>query len=104
MFGLALLIFIVIVAGGEAVMQLWNWLVPNLFGLRPLTFWQAVGLLALCRLLFGGFGGLHRHRSDWRHRMRERFENMTPEQREAMRHRMRAGCGFSGKPATEPKA
>jgi len=42
--------------GGSVVMLLWNWLAPTLFGLRLITFWQAIGLLALCRILFGGFG------------------------------------------------
>lgn len=42
--------------GGELEMHLWNWLLPTLFGWRLLTFWQALGLLALCRILFGGFG------------------------------------------------
>lgn len=50
--GAALFIFI----GGEIVKLLWNWLMPSVFGLRVLTFWEAVGLLALCRILFGGFG------------------------------------------------
>jgi hypothetical protein len=72
--------------GGEVVMLLWNWLAPALFGLPPVTFWQAIGLLALCRILFGGFGlsggGV---RSNSRRRMRERWEQMTPEERERFR-------------------
>ena len=42
---------------GELVMHLWNWLLPALFGWHPIGFWQALGLLVLCRILFGGFGG-----------------------------------------------
>ena len=42
---LGLLLFVFI--GGEVVKQLWNWLLPPLFGWRQLTFWQALGLLAL---------------------------------------------------------
>ena len=57
----ALVLFIAI--GGEVVMHLWNWLLPALFGWRLITFWQALGLLALCRILFGGFGGGGSHRS-----------------------------------------
>jgi hypothetical protein len=69
--------------GGSLVMLLWNWLAPELFGLRQVTFWQALGLLALCRILFGGFGlGGGSHRSIYRRRMRERWEMMTPEERE----------------------
>jgi hypothetical protein len=73
--------------GGEVVMLLWNWLAPALFGFRQVTFWQALGLLALCRILFGGFGlgggGGSSRRS--RRRMFERWEQMTPEEREKFR-------------------
>ena len=44
------------VVGGILVQWLWNWLLPDIFGLRRVTFWEALGLLALCRILFGGFG------------------------------------------------
>jgi hypothetical protein len=42
------------------VMALWNWLLPAIAGLPAITFWQALGLLALSRILFGGFGGMGR--------------------------------------------
>ena len=70
--------------GGEVVMHLWNWLLPPLFGWRPVTFWQALGLLALCRILFGGHGFC---RSDSRRR--------TPEERERFRQGMRRRFGFN---------
>lgn len=44
---------------GLAVMLLWNWLMPDLFGLQAISFWQAAGLLVLCKILFGGLGGHH---------------------------------------------
>lgn len=44
---------------GLAVMLLWNWLMPELFGLQAISFWQAAGLLVLCKVLFGGLGGHH---------------------------------------------
>src|SRR5439155_22460094 len=61
-----------IAIGGELVMHLWNWLLPMLFGWRQITFWQAVGLLALCRILFGGVSGRGLHRFNFRRRMAER--------------------------------
>ena len=71
--------------GGGLVMLLWNWLLPTLFGLPSITFWQAIGLLALCRILFGSLGlGGGSHRSN-RRRMAERWEQMTPEEREKLR-------------------
>ncbi|MFY0629199.1 MAG: hypothetical protein JXR05_02390 [Flavobacteriaceae bacterium] len=42
---------------GYALMYLWNWLMPAIFGLTTITFWQAIGLCLLSKILFGGFGG-----------------------------------------------
>ena len=92
--GIALFIFI----GGELVMRLWNWLVPSLFGWRQVTFWQAIGVLALCRILFGGSGWHRSGRSSFRRRMAERMDEryatMTPEERERFRQSWRGRCGF----------
>ena len=87
---------------GWAVMTLWNWLVPALFGWKTITYLQAFALIVLCRLLFGGFGG-RCHRGAWRHRMRERWESMTPEERASFRERMH-GCGRVPPPDTAPSA
>lgn len=89
---LGLLVFVAI--GGGLVLQLWNWLLPPLFGWREITFWQALGLLALCRILFGGHGWRGSVRSNIRRRMEERCQRMTPEERERFRQRLRARCGF----------
>ena len=80
--------------GGELVLHLWNWLAPSLFGWRQITFWQAIGLLALCRILFGGVSGRGFHRSNFRRRMAERRAHMTPEDRERFRQMFRERCGF----------
>ena len=89
---LGVLAFIVI--GGEVVKQLWNWLLPAIFGWSQITFWQALGILALCRILFGGFGFHGSHRSDYRRRMAERWERMSPEERERLRQGWRGRWGF----------
>jgi hypothetical protein len=100
--GIALFIFV----GGEIVMRLWNWLLPMLFGWRQITFWQAIGILALCRILFGAHGFRGPMRSNMRRRMQERmaerWERMTPEERERLRQSWRGRCGF-GPPAGESK-
>ena len=98
---LAMLLFIVI--GGEVVMKLWNWLLPPLFGWRQITFWQGLGLLALCRILFGGLGIHGSGRSNFRRRMRDRCEHVTPEERERFRQRMRERFGI-GPSTGESKA
>jgi hypothetical protein len=102
--------------GGELVMHLWNWLAPTLFGWRLVTFWQALGLLAICRILFGAWGGSggKRHSGPMREgfkeraaekmgeRMRQRWERMTPEEREKFRQGLR-GCwdSFGGSPESK---
>jgi hypothetical protein len=95
---LGMLAFVAI--GGEVVRLLWNWLLPPLFGWRQLTFWEALGMLALCRILFGGLGGHGSPRSRISRRMAERWERMTPEERERFRHGMREGSG-AGPAASE---
>lgn len=72
---------------GFITMTLWNALLPSILHLPVITFWQALGLLILSRLFFGGH---HWHRgghAHWRNRMVERWEKMTPEEREQFRQR-----------------
>jgi hypothetical protein len=91
---LGILLFIAL--GGEVVLHLWNWLLPPLFGWRQITFWQALGILALCRILFGGHSWHRSGRPNFRRRMRMegRCGQMTPEERERFRQGMRARWGF----------
>jgi len=77
---LVLLGFAAFVAiGVEIVKLLWNWLTPVMFGWPAITFWQAFGLLVLCRILFGGFGARgfsrpHRVPDKIRERLRQRMQ------------------------------
>ena len=75
-------------------MLLWNGLLPVLFHLPPITFWQAAGLMILTRLLFSGV----RHHKDWHHNhMREKWMNMTSEERSKFREHLK----FHRRPWTE---
>jgi len=77
------------------VRGLWNWLMPGLFGWHLITFWQALGILILSKILFGGFRGRSGWGGQWRARMFERWEKMTPEEREKFREGLRCGSGRS---------
>ncbi|TGK06954.1 hypothetical protein EHO59_02205 [Leptospira semungkisensis] len=62
------------------VWQLWNWLLPDLFGFKQINYWQALGLFVLAHLLFKGgsgfgFGGGHHHhrKRHWKRAMKERM-------------------------------
>lgn len=71
------------------VMMLWNWLMPALFtGARVIDYWQALALIVLCRILFGGGGRWKRHRHHHR---------MDPDERERFRrHFGREGYASTG--------
>ena len=85
------------------VMNLWNWLMPALFGWHLIGFWQAVGILVLSKILFGGFRPRSGPGWHWRRRMVERWEQMTPEEREKFRHGLHeGGCGRRGMAPGEP--
>ena len=82
---------------GLAVMVLWNALIPDLFKGPPITFWQAVGLLALSHILLRGWGRW-RYANGWRHdRWRRKFDEklaaMAPEEREKFREEWNRRCG-----------
>ena len=107
-FGVMAVIFLFLF--GYVTMWLWNWLMPWLFHLPTLTYWQAVGVMILSRLLLGGFRGPGGH--GWsgrraRERMMERWASMSEEEREKFRQRMRGGvrdwCGFEPPPPAAPK-
>lgn len=103
--GLTVLFFVVLAIAvfSLVVMGLWNRLMPVVFGLHAINYWQALGLLVLSKVLFGGFHGrgFGKH---WRQRMMERWEQMTPEEREKFQAGMRAGCGPFGSSPAAPKA
>jgi hypothetical protein len=90
-------LIIAIVVFGNVVHSLWNWLMPALFHLPLITFWQALGLMALGWILFGGLRGGGRHGwgrgRAWRRGMHGRWEQMTLEEQEKVREWMRNRCG-----------
>lgn len=101
---IVLLVLLVAAVLSFAVMSLWNWLMPALFGLHTISFWQALGLLVLSKILFGGFRGPRGPHMHWRGRMMERWAQMTPEEREKFREGMKVRCGPFGARTAEPKA
>lgn len=92
---------------GVVVMLLWNWLIPPIFGLAAIGYWQALGLFLLARILFGGFhGGRKMMHNRMMHEMhndnpiREKWMNMTAEERKEFINKRRAHmqCGPFGRP------
>lgn len=98
---IGVLVVVGIAALGWVVMALWNWLVPSLFaGVKEISYLQALGVLVLSKILFGGMRG-HGCHGRWH---RSRLENMTPEEREKFKAGMHGCCGGKhGKEEAEGK-
>ena len=83
---------------GLIVMLLWNAILPKVVNAAPLSYWQAVGLLVLCRILFGSFfrgGPRFDPRSRWRggSPWRQKWMNMSEEEKAKFREEWRRRCG-----------
>ena len=82
-FAKALLVVLIIALLGWIVMRLWNWIIPTLVvHAQVIDYPRAIGLLVLCRILFGGFrghGGCHKARQ-WR------WQQMTQQERDRLRN------------------
>lgn len=85
------------------VMMLWNAILPGVIHVSPINFWQALGILLLSKILFGGFGGggwKHR-KHQWREKMQEKLQHMTPEERIKFQQEWRDRCRFGRRRFTE---
>ncbi len=94
---LLLLFLAFIAAASAAVMWLWNAVLAiAVDGVRPLTYWQALGLLVLARLLFGGFrfgSPYSGHKSGAKMAsFREKWMHMTPEERQRFKEAWKERC------------
>ena len=91
--GITLMGVVAVAVLGFVVMSLWNWLLPAILGMKVITYWQAMGLLILSRILLGGFHRHHHPSLHHRKQMFERWDRMTPEQRMKFRQGFRRNCG-----------
>lgn len=78
------------------VMRLWNGILPDVLGVKLISFWQAMGILVLSKILFSGFGGFahkkEHFKNRFRQRMREKWENMTPEEKIQFKEEWKNRC------------
>jgi hypothetical protein len=75
-----LLPIVFFLAMGGIVLLLWNWLMPVIFGLKTISYIQALGLFILSRILFGRFG------------FREKMMHMTDEERQQFKAEWKSRC------------
>jgi hypothetical protein len=89
--GMVVLGVLAIFAFTLVTMYLWNWLVPELFHGPQINFWQTMGLFVLSKILFSGFGkgGGHRPNGKWRGYWKDKWQGMTPEERERFKQKMK---------------
>lgn len=83
---LAVVLPVVLAAVGAVVMLLWNWLMPSLFvGVKPVNYWQALGLLLLSKILLGG--------GSFRGKARQRWDGMTADERDQLKRHFKSRWG-----------
>ncbi len=102
-FGPGRILFFILIAAvailvfGGVVMLLWNNVLATVTNVHTITFVQALGILVLSKILFGGFrGGWGPRRYYWKQRMAQKWNNMTPEEREKFKQEWQKRCGGWG--------
>jgi hypothetical protein len=78
---------------GLAIKLLWNAILPSVIHVSPVSYLQALGILVLSRILFGGFNKRHWGAGRDRHMMKEHFARFTPEERERFKQEWRGRWG-----------
>jgi hypothetical protein len=77
------------------VQGLWNWLLPDIFHARPVNYWQALGLLVLCRILTGGFrwgAGTSRPMAGRSRFLKDKWLHMSEAERAAFKAEWKKRC------------
>ena len=89
------LIIIGLFAVSAVIMLLWNWIIPGISTLSALTFWQAMGLFILCRILFHGFhfrNNYNSHHRFVRAAFKDKFMNMNEQERQQFKDQWKQRC------------
>ncbi|MFN3020851.1 hypothetical protein ACK1KB_07685 [Chryseobacterium sp. TY3] len=83
---------------GWVVQLLWNWLLPEILGVKSISYWQAFGILILSKILFGSFHGSGRGKGRFKDKFNQEMSQMTDDDkvrfREEWRKRFGDGCKF----------
>jgi hypothetical protein len=79
------------------VMLLWNWIIPSISTFAALTYWKAMGLLVLSKILFGGFH-FNRHKQKMHQHFeqhapfKDKFLEMTDEEKNEFKNQFKSRC------------
>jgi hypothetical protein len=92
-----LVLFIAIASAISAlVMLLWNAILPVVTGVKPLSFWQAAGLLLLSKIIFGGFSSFRNRKKHGGQSWKNKWRSMNPEERQEAKMRWKEHCRKRG--------
>ena len=110
--GMAFMTLIAIIIYGYVFMWLWNMLVPEIFGLTTINYWQSFGLIFMAKLLFGFNTGKHKgwhqnkewhlQKHQWKNKIEQKMEGMTEEEKQKFKESMKGWCyGEKAQPSPE---
>jgi len=104
-FGMVVLATICVIGLTWFMMTLWNWLIPDLFGGITLEFGQTLGLLLMVKIVGIVFGGRNSNnwgksyrRHSWKEKFKERWDDMSEEEKASFQQQFKGRCGWPGEP------
>ncbi|HEY2582456.1 MAG TPA: hypothetical protein VGI43_11655 [Mucilaginibacter sp.] len=85
---------------GVVVMFLWNSFLPQTAHINNINYWQALGLIVLFRILFGGFGGIWSPSDNYKPKrnLKDKLMTMDEADRQAFKEEWRKRCAGRNKP------
>jgi len=96
-FFILMMISVALFVLGQVIMYLWNTILVKVTGVQVISFWEAIGLFILSRILFGSFHfnkGRHmKHKMRKGARWKEKWMNMSDEERTEFKQRWKDRCG-----------
>lgn len=101
---------LMVVLLGSVTQFLWNFIMPDIFGLPVINFWQGLAMFTLAKLIFGFGGGggnkWGRYRGQqWRAHWAEKYSKLSPEERERFKQKFKEKwCAWEENPVKQTEA
>lgn len=93
--GIILVVMAAFAVFSLVVMSLWNAVLVPVLHISAVNFWQAAGILILSKILFSGFkagGPMGRSGYRWNKELKEKWQHLSPEERDKMKQEWRQRC------------
>lgn len=90
--GMGAMVFVFVFGLTAVVMYLWNYALAPSLDLNPLSYWQAMAILVLSKILFTGIRP-RKSGGPWKSRRKSKYQNMSEDERQVFRDKWKKRCG-----------